>query len=67
MTKKLSVSLGAEHVRIIRAYGKKRGIKQFSTALQSLLHSYDRTFRVTKPQSEVGAEIEPVESVPLAA
>ena len=63
MVKGINVSLGPEHVRIIERYGKRVGIRQFSTALQSLLHQFDQQ---QKAETTLQAVPEPT-SEPAAA
>ena len=49
MSEKISVSLEPQHVRIVERFGKKTGIKQFSTALQALIFQFDQLQKAADP------------------
>lgn len=42
MAQKVSVSLEPKHIRAVERYGRKIGVKAFSTALQAIIHQFDQ-------------------------
>lgn len=56
MSEKMSISLEKEHVRVVERFGARIGVKQFSTALQALIHQFDQQ------QKSADADKQPAES-----
>lgn len=56
MAKKISVSLEKEHIKAVKDFGRKLGIRQFSTALQAMIHHFQQLQAQPEPAIEAPAQ-----------